>query len=70
MQPYLLLADRFALGRHCRMFGGVAFYADQVQVTLFTKSKQRDEVNTFLRGHGYEVDSRTLWQRWFGKKAS
>ncbi|MAE67913.1 MAG: hypothetical protein CMJ18_26975 [Phycisphaeraceae bacterium] len=49
--------------------GGLVFFADQLQVTLYISSSRREAAAPFLRAHGYEVDTRSLWQRWFSKKA-
>ena len=55
--------------RQRAMAGGFASMADYVQITLYIPGKHRAAAMAFRQTHGHQLDPRTLWQSWFGKKA-
>ena len=55
--------------RKSAMSSEFQFTAELMMVAFYVPSKRRDQVVTFLEANGYDVDVRSVWDRWFGKKA-
>ena len=67
-RAFVLPRRQISTLRKSTMSNEFRFTAGLMQVTLYVASKRRDEVVTFLAANGYDVDVRSVWDRWFGKK--